>query len=145
MRKTLITTAIILASLAAMLLYFRWSSAIRQPLDFSHAQHVRSKIDCATCHESANLDTLPDLSQCKSCHADMKFPQRIQWIRVYRVAPDIIFAHSQHLSDECGTCHLALVSGKKWIHESRFTMDFCMKCHQQRRADNSCGACHKNK
>ena len=145
MRKSLIVTCLVLAGLAGMFVYFRWSSAIRQPLNFSHSQHVRSNIDCATCHEPGTVDASPGVSLCSSCHKDMTFPQRAQWIKVYRVAPDIIFSHTQHTNDTCATCHKAQVAGQRWIHESRFTMDFCMKCHQERQANNTCGACHKNR
>lgn len=145
MRKTLVTTIAIVAGLVAMVVYFRWSSAIRQPENFSHSTHVRSNIPCETCHVAGGLDALPAVDVCASCHKDIRFPQRVQWTRVYRVAPDIIFSHSRHSNDDCATCHASLVNGKRWIHESRFTMDFCMKCHEQRRADNSCGACHKNR
>lgn len=145
MGRKLIVTALIVFGLAGMFFYFRWSSAIRQPLNFSHAQHVRSKIECAQCHKTGELDSLPAPASCASCHADMRLPEKVQWARIYRVAPDIIFSHSSHLKISCATCHDQVVAGRRWIHESRFTMDFCMKCHQQMRADNSCGACHKNR
>lgn len=145
MRKGPLIALTVFAALAGMFFYFRWSSAIRQPLNFSHSQHVRSNIDCATCHESSSLDATPDVSLCSSCHKDLTFPQKAQWMRVYRVAPDIIFSHSKHLDDACAACHKSEVAGRRWVHESRFTMDFCMKCHEQRRANNTCGACHKNR
>lgn len=145
MKKTLIYIAVALIGLAGMLVYFRWSSAIRQPLNFSHSDHVHRNIKCGTCHNSKDLDVLPNTTACTSCHSDRKFPQEVQWVRVYRVAPDIIFSHVQHSQDPCATCHKDLVEGKRWIHESRFTMDFCMKCHEQRHANNTCAACHKNK
>jgi hypothetical protein len=145
MQKKIVAGLLILIGLAGMFVYFRWSSAIRQPLDFSHARHVRSKIECSQCHGAGTLDSLPQTNACRSCHTDQSFPTRVEWVRVYRVAPDIIFSHRGHTNDPCAVCHKDLAAGKQWIHESRFTMDFCMDCHAQRRADNSCGACHKNR
>ena len=144
MKRNLLIAIAIVAGLAAFVVYFRWSSAIHQPLNFSHFQHVGSQIPCATCHPPAELDSLPKTTTCAGCHGDKQFPAQVQWIRVYRVAPDIIFSHAQHLQDDCTTCHKEILA-RRWVHESRFTMDFCMKCHEQRRADNSCRACHKNR
>lgn len=125
------------------LVYFRWSSAIRQPLEFSHAQHVQQDIPCTKCH--ATPDSLPAAAECKACHAQMNFPPRIAWIKVYRVAPDIIFSHAKHTEVPCSTCHEKFTSADRWIHESRFKMSFCMDCHEDTRAPNECKTCHLNK
>lgn len=143
--KGILIALSILVLLVGMFFYFRWSSAIRQPLNFSHSQHVRASIDCATCHKQAQLDSLPEVALCKTCHNNLTFPQNVQWVRVYRVAPDIIFSHAHHSQDSCKICHESLANGQRWIHESRFTMDFCMKCHEQRHANNACGACHTHR
>ena len=123
--------------------YFRWSSAIRQPLDFSHAKHVRQNIPCSSCHKTT--DSLPDVFSCISCHPNYSLPNAVAWQRVYRIAPDIIFSHQQHSEFLCSNCHQSMTSGRRWIHETRFPMDFCMKCHAQERAKNECGTCHKNR
>jgi hypothetical protein len=145
MLRKVATVAIIAVLLVGGFVYFRWSSSIRQPLQFSHSAHVKRKIDCATCHGSSQLDSLPQPSLCVTCHKDKKFPDRVQWVRVYRVAPDIIFSHEGHLKDDCSVCHKQMSEASPWIHEARFKMDFCMKCHEQRGADNTCRACHKNR
>src|SRR5262245_43814651 len=90
---------IVIASLilvAGMIFYFRWSSAIRQPLAFSHGEHVRVNISCGTCHTEKVPDSPPPASICVSSHTGMNPPPETQWIRVYRTAPDIIFSHLQH-------------------------------------------------
>ena len=141
MRKLIILGVIVLA-LSSFILYFRWSSSIHQPLNFSHAQHVKANSECSTCHSS--VDDLPATSICKNCHSGETFPSQTQWVRVYRVAPDIIFSHTNH-KESCETCHVQMVSGARWIHEYRFPMDFCMKCHAEKRAPNQCGTCHRNR
>ena len=135
----------IAAFLLITFVYFRWSSAIRQPLEFSHAQHVKKQIVCSTCHVSAQLEQLPAALECRECHADKSFPAEVQWIRVYRIAPDIIFRHANHSSVPCSTCHEEFTEADRWIHESRFKMSFCMDCHEERRAPNECRTCHTNK
>lgn len=141
MRKAIIAAAIIFC-LSAFVIYFRWSSAIHQPLEFSHAEHVRNGLTCEKCHSS--LSELPTTAVCKTCHTQKDLPADVQWTRVYRVAPDVIFDHANH-RDDCSTCHQEFTSAQRWIHEKRFPMDFCMKCHEARRANNACGACHKNR
>jgi len=123
--------------------YFRWSSAIRQPLQFSHRQHVLQNISCARCHQVT--DTLPEISTCAPCHPDMATVKSVSWQKVYRVAPDIIFSHKEHTEFSCATCHQQMTSAKRWIHERRFPMDFCMECHAQRGAKNECRTCHQNR
>ena len=144
MRRKFHIAVLAAASVAAMLVYFRWSSAIRQPLDFSHAAHVRQNIRCESCHAVQTSETLPAASQCVQCHKGMNFPTEVRWIHVYRVAPYIIFAHAKHTGFSCATCHKAMTSAKRWVHESRFKMDFCMDCHAKSRAKNECGTCHKH-
>ena len=129
--------------LVGFLIYFRWSSAIRQPLEFSHRDHVLQGIRCEACHLQQSLDHLPALSQCTGCHQDRRFPSEVSWVRVYRTAPDIIFGHKEHVRYPCAVCHEQMTIGKRWIHEARFKMDFCMKCHEETGAQNECRTCHK--
>ena len=129
--------------LSAYFFYFRWSSAIQQPLEFSHRQHVLQKIECSTCHKS--VETLPETSTCISCHPKFQLGKEITWIKVYRIAPDILFSHQKHTDFSCATCHQAMTSAYRWVHESRFPMDSCMQCHAQKRAENECKTCHKNR
>jgi class III cytochrome C family protein len=143
MSKTAIIAGLILLFLTGAFIYFRWSSQIRQPLDFSHGQHIKQQIECAACHKS--LNALPVTATCRPCHPQFSTTQTVQWIRVYRIAPDVIFTHDRHSDISCETCHKAMTTPRRWIHESRFTMDFCMKCHAERGAPNECRTCHKNR
>lgn len=144
MRRKKIIIAVVLAMVIGFV-YFRWASAIRQPLDFSHPQHVKAGIACSTCHPSGSLETLPSTVECKECHKNKPLPSHVQWVPVYRVAPDILFAHSKHPSVPCSTCHQQFTSAKRWVHESRFKMSFCMDCHEDTGASNTCKTCHKNR
>ena len=130
-------------AIIVLVIYFRWSSAIRQPLQFSHSQHVKEGIPCARCHVTA--DSIPATVLCKECHAQKTFPARVDWIKVYRVAPDILFTHAKHTDIPCSTCHEKFTAADRWIHESRFKMSFCMDCHADTRAPNECRTCHRNK
>jgi hypothetical protein len=131
--------------LAAFYLYFRWSSAIRQPLGFSHPVHVKAQIPCASCHTERSSEKMPPSSLCASCHKGMTIPSATRWIRVYRIAPDIIFDHRNHSKFSCSGCHEEMSSTRGWIHETRFPMDFCMDCHASEGAENDCKTCHKNR
>jgi len=137
---------ILIGSAIAAALFFAyswWSSAIVQPINFSHAQHVKKQIACATCH--VNTDTLPASIDCLSCHSGMKAPPEVQWIRVYRVAPDIIFGHAKHTQIPCAECHKQMTAAGRWIHEKRFKMSTCMNCHDEMKASNDCRTCHRNR
>ena len=142
--RYLLTGGLILF-LAGFLIYFRWSSAIRQPLEFSHSSHVKQGIQCSVCHSEQSSDQLPPGTSCTGCHKDRSFPVDVSWIRVYRVAPDIIFSHNAHASFPCAACHEQMTAGKRWIHETRFKMDSCTQCHEQKGAQNECRTCHKNR
>jgi hypothetical protein len=142
-KKRLIFIGIFILILLLGVIYFRWSSAIRQPLQFSHAEHVEKGISCTKCHVTA--DNIPVAADCKECHQQMPLPARVDWIKVYRVAPDILFTHAKHSEVVCSTCHEQFTEPDRWIHESRFKMSFCMDCHADTRAPNECRTCHRNK
>jgi hypothetical protein len=142
-KKRLILIGIFFLIFMGVFVYFRWSSAIRQPLQFSHTQHVKVGIPCSKCHLTP--DTIPVTNECKDCHQDKSFPPRVEWIQVYRVAPDILFSHAKHTGVACSTCHEQFTAPDRWIHESRFKMSFCMDCHADTRAPNECRTCHKYK
>lgn len=136
-------SGLIIAGLAASFFYFRWSSRIQQPLNFSHPLHVKARIPCSECH--TNLETLPDSVSCHRCHSNHTLLADVQWIPVYRVAPDIIFDHKKHKDVSCAICHEQITSGAAWIHEYRFPMNFCMRCHAEKKAPNECHTCHLNR
>jgi hypothetical protein len=143
LRKKLALAAAILAAVVAFITYFRWSSAIRQPLMFSHARHVKAGKPCEACHK--NLESLPGTDICRKCHTRKSFPAEVQWIPVYRIAPDVKFHHAGHARVPCAKCHEEFTSARKWIHESRFDMPFCTKCHEQTGASTKCRMCHRNR
>jgi hypothetical protein len=136
-------TASIFIFIGLYFLYFRWSSAIRQPLEFSHRQHVLQKIPCSTCHKT--VETLPEVSACVSCHPKLQIVSGTAWQKVYRITPDIIFSHQNHTDFPCSSCHKAMTSAYRWVHETRFSMAFCMDCHAQKGAKNECKTCHTNR
>ena len=141
--RTFIIIVAIVAGLYGFFFYFRWSSSIKQPIPFSHSQHVQQKISCDRCHKPADANYLTLSTNCTNCHADKKIPADVKWIRVYRVAPDIIFDHAKHQQTPCSTCHVEMTSAQRWVRETRFAMNFCMNCHSQQAARNDCKACHK--
>lgn len=136
-------SVLVIAGLTASFLYLRWSFRIQQPRNFSHSQHVKAVISCKECHQ--DLASLPGTSLCRRCHAGNQAPVSVQWIRVYRIAPDIIFSHEKHTDVQCETCHAQMTAAAAWIREYRFPMNFCMKCHSARNVSNECHTCHMNK
>lgn|SRR3990172_12983026 len=145
MKRQFLITGIALLLIAGYMVYFRWSSAIRQPLQFNHSKHVKQRISCETCHANPLDESLPTTSKCLSCHKSMSLPGTVQWIPIYRIAPDIIFSHAKHMDMSCEICHKEMTSAKRWIHETRFKMDFCMECHDRMSAENKCSTCHRNR
>lgn len=134
----------VLLLITGLVFYSWWSSGIRQPLGFSHAQHVRENLSCSSCHAGSG-EPYPLTDRCAGCHKGMMIPVDVRWVRVYRTAPDIIYTHAKHTSVQCAVCHQAMSSAKRVVHETRFSMKSCMDCHRERNAANECRTCHKNR
>lgn len=128
-------------------------------LKFSHKYHVQdAEMECATCHPAAatsklssdNLASTHD--QCSSCHQEQvagscgychRNPENI----VARPAAKrvVIFSHEAHLGKKdvaCVTCHKGLEESELSSAKNMPDMAMCTTCHDNRKATNTCEACH---
>lgn len=138
-----------------------------QPIAFNHKAHVGRGLDCAVCHRYVReqaFASLPPLQTCLMCHTakisanpeEEKIRQfaaagePLRWVRLYRLSPDAAayFSHRRHVAlakIECATCHGPMAEQTAPPPKAlvRFSMDFCLNCHQQKRAATACAACHR--
>ncbi|MDO8588182.1 MAG: cytochrome c3 family protein [Armatimonadota bacterium] len=133
-----------------------------QPIPFSHRVHAGDKeIGCFFCHQFAMNSSnagMPSVEKCLLCHnvIAMRFPpiakihtyysrdEGIPWKRVNRVPDFVHFSHEPHLARgfDCGRCHGNVREMDRVSQANVFTMDFCIKCHRQNKASQSCFVCH---
>jgi len=140
------------------------SGGVRQPIAFNHKIHAENDLECMDCHpfyqEHASSGK-PSLETCLGCHEDplgeseeeaklreyLESGKEVEWQRLYRVPEDVFFSHRRHVvlgEIECKTCHGDIgESSAPPKRPVKITMKKCMKCHDERKADNDCIACHK--
>lgn len=140
------------------------SGGVRQPIAFNHKIHAENDLECLDCHpyfkEHASSGR-PSLETCMNCHEEplgeselekklieyIKSEEEIEWQRIYRVPEDVYFSHRRHVvlgNIECSTCHGKIGESSKPPSKSvEMTMKECMKCHEEKEADNDCIACHR--
>ncbi len=155
--------AILLIIVLAVILGFDWGG-VRQPIAFNHKIHAENDLECLDCHpyykEHASSGK-PTLETCLSCHEEplgeskeegklieyIKSGEEIDWERLYRVPEDVYFSHRMHViigKIECNICHGDIgESSRPPSKPLKITMNKCMKCHEEKEADNDCIACHK--
>jgi predicted CXXCH cytochrome family protein len=139
----------------------------RQPIAFNHKAHVSKGFDCAVCHRYVReqaFASLPSLQSCLMCHAS-KISQNpeeekvrgfaakkepLRWVRLYRLAPDAAayFSHRRHVTSgkiECAACHGPMAEQTAPPPKAlvRFSMDFCVNCHEQKKVAAACVTCHR--
>jgi hypothetical protein len=81
----------------------------------------------------------PTNDACQSCHTDL---------RKVSVSGDLNIPHRAHvavLKLRCVDCHDSLVHKTNAQGTHKPTMTGCLRCHDGRRAKNSCSACHTEK
>ncbi|UCE05119.1 MAG: cytochrome c3 family protein [bacterium] len=139
---------------------------IKQPLQYNHKKHVEDAgLGCPDCHqyvENLAAAGMPRTSTCLECHAEaltegteeQKFLElaangnEIRWQPVYKMPADVYFSHQRHVTIaeiECETCHgnIAELTTPPKRPAVKLSMKYCMKCHEEMKADNDCLACHK--
>jgi len=130
-------------------------------------------IKCETCHTYSSSTTgtfagLPQVDTCMDCHKMVmkmkpaklakkpelaKFKQfvpsgYIPWQRVYAEPDYVYFPHRRHVAVAklaCAQCHgdVRDMAGPVVQPVVNQSMDWCMNCHQQKRASQDCISCHK--
>lgn len=123
---------------------------VKQPIPFSHVQHVAEVgLDCAHCHIGA-LDQanarLPANAICLECH-DQLFrgtPElqplydaagaghQVDWNRIYALPDHARFHHGIHARAgvTCATCHGDIDAMEEIKRSVPLDMDFCVECHR---------------
>jgi hypothetical protein len=133
-----------------------------QPLPFSHRTHTSTGMKCVECHQTVATATsagMPSVDFCMRCHiavkkespAVAKLAQHqkdhtaVEWTPVYRLPGFVYFSHRRHFTRAgipCGTCHGDVAAQNVLSKEKSISMSACQACHDTRKANNSCDACH---
>jgi len=133
-----------------------------QPLPFSHKTHAPLGLKCLECHKTAAQSTgagLPAESICMTCHVLIKrdspsiqilagFHSRkepVPWVRLYRLPDFVYFSHKRHHGKAqiaCAACHGEVERRDVLSKAKSIGMQSCMRCHDERKANNNCDACH---
>jgi hypothetical protein len=124
--------------------------------DFSHAQH--RDVNCLQCHSMSDAHgtlrvtdarqcqechhTQPLAATCTNCHREADFRgERLRMQLAFSpsvggaATREILFAHAQHGSVSCTSCHTTPVTQAVTVG--------CTDCHEQHhRPENQCMACH---
>ena len=131
-------------------------------LVFSHERHVvEEKLECVSCHESAEVEQAPGMpaaDSCGACHDELdsgKPPERA----VASLFDEQGFraAHASHLGDElhfdhlahvqalgdCAACHRGIATNEAVDKSVAVDMEACQRCHAARSQPNECRDCHK--
>lgn len=131
--------------------YTNESTAVRQPVQFSHRHHVqRVGLDCRYCHtsvEKTRFAGIPPTHICMTCHSQlwtdspMLKPVRdsltnnepIAWNRVNNLPDYVYFDHSIHIQKgvACVICHGRIDEMALVYPVHTFHMKFCLNCHRK--------------
>ena len=137
-------------------------AAPQQPAPFSHRAHTALNLKCAECHPTAGKSRaagMPPESLCMNCHVSVKadspgivalagfFKRKepVPWARIYRLPDFVAFSHKRHLGKAqvaCSACHGEVKNQDVLAKEKPIGMQSCMACHDKRKANNNCDACH---
>jgi hypothetical protein len=144
-------------------IYPETSIGPKQPILFSHRLHAGVKeINCKFCHpfaERSRNPGIPEIQKCFFCHEYIitKHPQIVKerehydtktpvpWVRVFYIPDHVKFNHKPHIKYaklDCTACH-GEVKTMDRLQRVDFKMQFCITCHQERKAQLDCWlACH---
>jgi len=139
-----------------------------QPMRFSHKAHFEEST-CEGCHvyvmERRTAGT-PTLENCLDCHdgvqsekpEDQKEEKKLEvyaeeekeipWAPFPPLPLHTYFSHYRHASleeIECAKCHgdIAETTALPAVPPYKFTMGWCMDCHEEHGASNDCLLCHR--
>ncbi len=150
--------------LVSIFILFPLWGGIQQPIAFNHKLHAENDLECLDCHpyyEEQAFSGKPSLETCSTCHEEpqgespeekklidfIESGKEIEWKRLYEIPEDVYFSHRRHVSlgnIECSACHGDIGESLKPPSKSvEMSMGRCMKCHEEKGADNDCIACHR--
>ena len=137
---------------------------VTQPIQFNHLAHIKRGLSCTFCHQyvqKADFAGIPALKVCATCHRGkisdspeaekvrgfVKERKEIPWHRIYEVPSYVNFSHRRHVSLgglQCETCHgnVRELSTPQLRPAVVLTMSRCIACHDQRKVNTDCLACH---
>ena len=136
----------------------------KQPVPYSHKQHLAMGLQCKNCHtnpDPGEMMGIPQVKVCMGCHASVKTESpHIQklakhaaegtqppWVRIYQIPSYVFFSHKIHLESnanaKCETCHGPVATREALWKETNISMGACMECHRQNKASNDCAFCHE--
>lgn len=130
--------------------YTRVGYQPRQPMDFSHAVHVKQLgMDCRYCHHSVEkswYSSLPSTSTCMNCHGQILkndprlAPLRasaangkpIAWVQLHKLPDYVYFNHAVHVNRgvSCVECHGRVDTMDQTSVAKPLSMAFCLDCHR---------------
>jgi hypothetical protein len=144
---------------------FSWES-IDQPILFNHIHHKEvAHLNCTFCHRYVERDRVagvPNIELCRACHASdaiskrpealkvveyVKAGKKIPWQRMYELPSFVVFPHWTHIQSgvDCSICHgLTGLKERPVKMVDRNYMEWCVDCHQKRRANIDCYTCHSS-
>lgn len=138
-------------------------AAPMQPLPFSHRVHTTTAgLKCAECHKTvatASEAGLPAVDFCMRCHVAIKkdspaivklteyhkAQKAVDWFRVYQLPRFVTFSHKRHHGKAqiaCEACHGDVPAQDVLTKSKSIGMPACQSCHDARKANNNCDACH---
>jgi hypothetical protein len=138
-------------------------AAPMQPLPFSHRVHVTTGgLKCAECHKTAATAPaagMPAVDFCMRCHVAIKkdspaisklaeyqkAQKAVDWFRVYQLPRFVTFSHRRHHGKAqigCEACHGDVAAQDVVTKVKSIAMPACQSCHDVRKANNNCDACH---
>ncbi len=142
--------------------------AVEQPLAFNHAVHARLNTACDVCHRgclTTQAAGRPKAAICAECHDPAEEAlgssggeqalrgilaggEEIAWRRLAGIAPDVRFSHAVHagrLQIGCELCHgpIGTTEAPPQAAFLTFSMDECLRCHQEKQATEDCLSCHR--
>ena len=142
------------------------SKSIDQPILFNHIHHKEAAhLNCFFCHryvERYRAAGIPNIELCRACHASdaiskrpealkvveyVKAGKEIPWQRMYELPSFVVFPHWIHIQSgvDCSICHgLTGLKDRPTKMVDRNYMEWCVDCHQKRRADIDCYTCHSS-
>ena len=165
MKRLLQTVLPLLLLLAIVSFVLSMGKNKSQPIKYNHKKHIEeADMSCTDCHqyvEDTPVAGLPDKEVCLGCHEEAltenpeearlieiaNSDKELIWQRIYKMPPDVYFSHRRHVGFakiECEKCHGKMEELTSPPHKPaiNLSMKFCMKCHQETKADNDCLACH---
>ncbi len=144
---------------------FAWTS-VDQPILFNHIHHKEAaNLNCTFCHryvERERIAGIPNIEICRACHSTDAMSKRpealkvvkyvqaektIPWKRMYELPRYVVFPHWIHVQNgvDCSVCHgLTGTKDRPVKMVDRMYMEWCVDCHEKRKASVDCYTCHSS-